>query len=128
MGMHTVCWAGGLWWGYRGSRDKHAPEVLPQHKSLTTGCWQNKPCLAQPSRCHNVSYHKVAKILFRSVTVSLCCVLCMLCPVLQIRNLQNEVTKKCAPPCATTDAVFYAGTGLLLCRSEDKVCVLVCHA
>lgn len=52
----------------------------------------------------------------------------MLCPVLQIRNLQNEVTKKCAPPCATTDAVFYAGTGLLLCRSEDKVCVLVCHA
>ena len=40
---------------------------------------------------------------------------------IQIRNLQNEITKKCAPPCATTDAVFYAGTGMLLCRSEDKV-------
>lgn len=39
----------------------------------------------------------------------------------QVHNLQNEITKKCAPPCATTDAVFYAGTGLLLCRSEDKV-------
>jgi len=31
------------------------------------------------------------------------------------------VTKKCPPPCATTDALFYAGTGLLLCRAEDKV-------
>eukprot|EP00197_Chlamydomonas_leiostraca_P002770 CAMPEP_0202857082 /NCGR_PEP_ID=MMETSP1391-20130828/157_1 /ASSEMBLY_ACC=CAM_ASM_000867 /TAXON_ID=1034604 /ORGANISM="Chlamydomonas leiostraca, Strain SAG 11-49" /LENGTH=1227 /DNA_ID=CAMNT_0049535841 /DNA_START=68 /DNA_END=3751 /DNA_ORIENTATION=+ len=40
---------------------------------------------------------------------------------IQIRNLQNEITKKCAPPCATTDAVFYAGTGMLLCRSEDKM-------
>ncbi|GFH20541.1 coatomer subunit alpha, partial [Haematococcus lacustris] len=40
---------------------------------------------------------------------------------IQIRNLQNEITKKCAPPCATTDAIFYAGTGMLLCRSEDKV-------
>jgi hypothetical protein len=40
---------------------------------------------------------------------------------IQIRNLQNEITKKCAPPCTTTDAVFYAGTGMLLCRSEDKV-------
>ncbi len=40
---------------------------------------------------------------------------------IQIRNLQNEITKKCAPPCATTDAIFYAGTGVLLCRSEDKV-------
>ncbi|KAG1674856.1 hypothetical protein FOA52_015244 [Chlamydomonas sp. UWO 241] len=41
---------------------------------------------------------------------------------IQIRNLQNEITKKCAPPNAgATDAVFYAGTGMLLCRSEDKV-------
>jgi hypothetical protein len=40
---------------------------------------------------------------------------------IQIRNLQNEITKKCPPPCATTDAIFYAGTGTLLCRSEDKV-------
>jgi hypothetical protein len=39
---------------------------------------------------------------------------------LLIKNLRNEVTKKCAPPCPTTDAVFYAGTGMLLCRSEDK--------
>jgi hypothetical protein len=48
-----------------------------------------------------------------------CCIICLAFP--QVRNLQNEITKKCAPPCATTDAVFYAGTGLLLCRSEDKV-------
>ncbi len=41
---------------------------------------------------------------------------------IQIRNLQNEITKKCAPPNAGVDAVFYAGTGVLLCRSEDKVC------
>lgn len=40
---------------------------------------------------------------------------------IQIRNLQNEITKQCAPPCATTDALFYAGTGTLLCRAEDKV-------
>lgn len=40
---------------------------------------------------------------------------------IQIRNLQNEITKKCAPPDATTDCIFYAGTGTLLCRSEDKV-------
>lgn len=38
-----------------------------------------------------------------------------------IKNLRNEVTKKCPPPCATTDAIFYAGTGSLLCRSDDKV-------
>lgn len=35
--------------------------------------------------------------------------------------LQNEITKKCPPPCTTTDTIFYAGTGMLLCRSEDKV-------
>lgn len=69
---------------------------------------------------------------------------------IQIRNLQNEVgqrlrldghfgslycghahaysahpdpqiTKKSNSPTATTDAIFYAGTGALLCRSEDKV-------
>ncbi|KAK9839869.1 hypothetical protein WJX81_007554 [Elliptochloris bilobata] len=40
---------------------------------------------------------------------------------LLIKNLRNEVTKKCAPPCPATDAVFYAGTGMLLCRSEDKM-------
>lgn len=40
---------------------------------------------------------------------------------IQIRNLQNEITKKCAPPDSTTDCIFYAGTGMLLCRSEDKV-------
>lgn len=41
---------------------------------------------------------------------------------IQIRNLQNEITKKCSPPDSTTDCIFYAGTGMLLCRSEDKVC------
>lgn len=42
--------------------------------------------------------------------------------MLLIKNLQNEITKKCAcPPGAPTDTIFYAGTGALLCRSEDKV-------
>ncbi|CAK0784913.1 hypothetical protein CVIRNUC_008118 [Coccomyxa viridis] len=41
---------------------------------------------------------------------------------LLIKNLQNEITKKCAcPPGAPTDTIFYAGTGALLCRSEEKV-------
>ena len=40
---------------------------------------------------------------------------------IHIRNLQNEITKRCAPPDATTTALFYAGTGMLLCRCEDKV-------
>eukprot|EP00898_Chlorokybus_atmophyticus_P004028 jgi/Chlat1/4626/Chrsp3S05583 len=38
-----------------------------------------------------------------------------------IRNLRNELTKKCAPPSPTVDAIFYAGTGNLLCRSDDRV-------
>ena len=38
-----------------------------------------------------------------------------------IKNLKNEVTKKLSPPHATTDLIFYAGTGMLLCRSEDKM-------
>jgi coatomer protein complex subunit alpha (xenin) len=41
-----------------------------------------------------------------------------------VKNLRNEVTKKCPPPCAGTDAIFYAGTGALLCRSEDKVVLM----
>ena len=32
-----------------------------------------------------------------------------------------KVTKKLAPPHAATDLIFYAGTGMLLCRAEDKV-------
>ncbi len=45
-----------------------------------------------------------------------------------IKNLNNEITKKAPSPCATTDAIFYAGTGTLLCRSEDKVrlCIRSC--
>jgi len=38
-----------------------------------------------------------------------------------IKNLRNEVTKKVTLPFPTTDVIFYAGTGNLLCRSEDKV-------
>ena len=38
-----------------------------------------------------------------------------------VKNLNNEVTKKLAPPHAATDAIFYAGTGMLLCRAEDKI-------
>jgi hypothetical protein len=45
---------------------------------------------------------------------------------IQIRNLQNEITKKVLAPCATTDAIFYAGTGMLLCRMEDKVGWWIC--
>ena len=40
---------------------------------------------------------------------------------IQIKNLKNEVTKRCAPPDATCDGIFYAGTGTLLCRCEDKM-------
>lgn len=32
-----------------------------------------------------------------------------------------QVTKKVTSPLPTTDAIFYAGTGMLLCRSEEKV-------
>ncbi|EKX53298.1 coatomer subunit alpha [Guillardia theta CCMP2712] len=38
-----------------------------------------------------------------------------------IKNLSNEVTKKLSPPHATTDMIFYAGTGMLLCKAEDKI-------
>ena len=38
-----------------------------------------------------------------------------------MRNLQNEITKRCPPPDGTTSALFYAGTGLLLCKAEEKV-------
>ncbi|KAJ7296704.1 hypothetical protein O6H91_Y105600 [Diphasiastrum complanatum] len=37
------------------------------------------------------------------------------------KNLRNEVTKKCPAPSATTDVIFFAGTGMLLCRSDDKI-------
>uniref|UniRef100_A0A0C9RN30 Coatomer subunit alpha n=1 Tax=Wollemia nobilis TaxID=56998 RepID=A0A0C9RN30_9CONI len=37
-----------------------------------------------------------------------------------LKNLKNEVTKKCTLP-ASADAIFYAGTGNILCRSEDRV-------
>ena len=36
----------------------------------------------------------------------------------------QKITKKSNSPTATTDAIFYAGTGALLCRSEDKVKML----
>ena len=38
-----------------------------------------------------------------------------------IKDLKNEVTKKCVPPDSTVDAIFYAGTGSLLCRAEDRM-------
>ena len=40
---------------------------------------------------------------------------------IQIRNLQNEITKKVVSPCSITTAIFYAGTGSLLVHSEDKI-------
>ncbi|XP_054777832.1 coatomer subunit alpha-2-like [Prosopis cineraria] len=39
-----------------------------------------------------------------------------------VKNLKNELVKKSALP-IPTDAVFYAGTGNLLCRSEDRVVI-----
>ena len=38
-----------------------------------------------------------------------------------IKNFQNEVTKKCSPPHASTDYLFAAGTGSLLLRSEERI-------
>ncbi|KAI5683116.1 hypothetical protein M9H77_04344 [Catharanthus roseus] len=39
-----------------------------------------------------------------------------------VKNLKNEVVKKSVLPIAT-DAIFYAGTGNLLCRAEDRVVI-----
>ncbi|RZC55738.1 hypothetical protein C5167_014589 [Papaver somniferum] len=39
-----------------------------------------------------------------------------------IKNLQNEMVKKCSLP-MSADAIFYAGTGNLLCRAEDRVAI-----
>ncbi|GMH39915.1 hypothetical protein BSKO_07819 [Bryopsis sp. KO-2023] len=40
---------------------------------------------------------------------------------IQIRNLQNDITKRVPSPCSVTVNIFYAGTGVLLCQAEDKV-------
>ncbi|KAL6511818.1 hypothetical protein OROGR_021415 [Orobanche gracilis] len=39
-----------------------------------------------------------------------------------VKNLKNEIVKKSPLPIAT-DAIFYAGTGNLLCRCEDRVVI-----
>lgn len=39
-----------------------------------------------------------------------------------VKNLKNEVVKKSLLPIAA-DAIFYAGTGNLLCRAEDRVVI-----
>ncbi|EFH54810.1 hypothetical protein ARALYDRAFT_900557 [Arabidopsis lyrata subsp. lyrata] len=39
-----------------------------------------------------------------------------------VKNLKNEVVEKSSLP-IPADAIFYAGTGNLLCRSEDKVVI-----
>ncbi|CAL1377289.1 unnamed protein product [Linum trigynum] len=39
-----------------------------------------------------------------------------------VKNLKNEVVKKSGLPIAT-DAIFYAGTGNVLCRADDKVVI-----
>ena len=39
-----------------------------------------------------------------------------------VKNLKNEVVKKSVLPIAA-DAIFYAGTGNLLCRAEDRVVI-----
>ena len=40
---------------------------------------------------------------------------------MQIHNLENEITKRCQPPDSSVSGLFYAGTGLLLCRCDEKV-------
>ncbi|XP_010271512.1 PREDICTED: coatomer subunit alpha-1-like [Nelumbo nucifera] len=39
-----------------------------------------------------------------------------------VKNLKNEIVKKSGLPIAA-DAIFYAGTGNLLCRAEDRVVI-----
>lgn len=39
-----------------------------------------------------------------------------------VKNLKNEIVKKSVLP-ITTDSIFYAGTGNLLCRAEDRVVI-----
>ncbi|KAM7479344.1 hypothetical protein LguiA_027557 [Lonicera macranthoides] len=39
-----------------------------------------------------------------------------------VKNLKNETVKKSGLP-ITADAIFYAGTGNLLCRAEDRVVI-----
>lgn len=39
-----------------------------------------------------------------------------------VKNLKNEMVKKSAIP-VVVDAIFYAGTGNLLCRAEDRVVI-----
>ncbi|KAF5182466.1 Coatomer subunit alpha [Thalictrum thalictroides] len=39
-----------------------------------------------------------------------------------VKNLKNDIVKKSSLPFAA-DAIFYAGTGNLLCRSEDRVVI-----
>ncbi|PWA54581.1 coatomer subunit alpha-1 [Artemisia annua] len=39
-----------------------------------------------------------------------------------VKNLKNEIVKKSGLP-ITTDSIFYAGTGNLLCRAEDRVVI-----
>ncbi|GFY94974.1 coatomer, alpha subunit [Actinidia rufa] len=39
-----------------------------------------------------------------------------------VKNLKNEIVKKGSLPIAA-DAIFYAGTGNLLCRAEDRVAI-----
>ncbi|XP_058098700.1 coatomer subunit alpha-1-like isoform X2 [Magnolia sinica] len=39
-----------------------------------------------------------------------------------VKNLKNEIVKKSSLPVAA-DAIFYAGTGNLLCRAEDRVVI-----
>lgn len=38
-----------------------------------------------------------------------------------VRDLRGDITKKVPSPLPTTEGVFYAGTGMLLVRSDDKV-------
>ncbi|CAI9116850.1 OLC1v1018116C1 [Oldenlandia corymbosa var. corymbosa] len=43
-----------------------------------------------------------------------------------VKNMKNDPIKKC-PLSIPTDAIFYAGTGNVLCRAEDRVVIFDTH-
>ena len=44
-----------------------------------------------------------------------------------VKNMRNEVSKKCPSPTPMTDSIFYAGTGLILCRGEERLVLFDIH-
>lgn len=87
-----------------------------------SGCWsitEQSPTLLLVLRTICLLHIKPSAI--TNTRARKCCTnACML----QIHNLDNEITKRCPAPDASMSALFYAGTGLLLCRCDDKMVLL----